>query len=88
MSMSLSPRPDNVTTIESDFDLVLAILIACETACADSSAGIIPSVFVNVKNGVTIVSYCPLLEGMTDFKFEKHLFGSFRIKKVANKAEF
>ena len=50
MSMSLSPRPDNVTTIESDFDLVLAILIACETACADSSAGIIPSDFVNVKN--------------------------------------
>jgi len=52
MSMSLSPRPDNVTTIESDFDLVLAILIACETACADSSAGIIPSVFVSVKNAL------------------------------------
>ena len=38
-------------------------------------------VFVNVKNGVTIVSYCPLLEGMTDFKYEKHMWGSFRIKK-------
>ena len=52
MSMSLSPRPDNVITIESDFDLVLAILIACETACADSNAGIIHSVFVNVKNAL------------------------------------
>jgi len=52
MSMSLSPRPDYVTTIESDFDLVLAILIACETACADSSAGIIPSVFVSVKKAL------------------------------------
>jgi hypothetical protein len=47
MSMSLSPRPDNVTTIESDFDLVLAILIACETACADSSAGNMPSTLVS-----------------------------------------
>ena len=52
MSMSLSPRPDNVTTIESDFDLVLAILIACETACADSSAGMIPSVLVSVKKAL------------------------------------
>ena len=38
-------------------------------------------VFLNVKNGVGFVSYCPLLEGMTDFKFEKHMWGSFRIKK-------
>ena len=36
---------------------------------------------LNVKNGVGYVSYCPLLEGMTDFEFEKHMFGSFRIKK-------
>ena len=50
--MSLSPRPDNVTTIESDFDLVLAIFIACETACADSNAGIIHSVFVSIKKAL------------------------------------
>ena len=49
MSMSLSPRPDSVTTIESDFGFVLAILIACEIAWADSSAGMIPSVHVSVK---------------------------------------
>ncbi len=36
---------------------------------------------LNVKNGVGYVSYCPLLEGMTDFKYEKHMWGSFRIKK-------
>jgi len=38
-------------------------------------------VSLNVKNGVGVVGYCPLLEGMTDFKFEKHMWGSFRIKK-------
>ena len=49
MSMSLSPRPDNVITIDSDFDLVLAILIACETACADSSAVLFPQFLLASK---------------------------------------
>jgi hypothetical protein len=39
-------------------------------------------VSLNVKNGIGVVGYCPLLEGMTNFKFERHMFGGFRIKKV------
>ena len=48
--MSLSPLPDKVTTIDSVFFIFLEILIACAIACADSNAGIIPSVRVKIKN--------------------------------------
>ena len=42
--MSLSPRPEMFTIIISDFFILGARLMASATACADSSAGIIPSV--------------------------------------------
>jgi len=50
ISTSLSPRPDRVTTIDSDLGLFFASLITSAMACADSKAGIIPSVLVNNKN--------------------------------------
>ena len=48
--MSLSHLPDKVTTIDSVFFIFLEILIASAIACADSNAGIIPSVRVKIKN--------------------------------------
>ena len=47
--MSLSPLPESVITIDSVFFIFFEILIACAIACADSNAGIIPSVFVSIK---------------------------------------
>ena len=46
--MSLSPRPEIFTTTISDFFIFGARLITSATACADSSAGIIPSVRASV----------------------------------------
>ena len=48
--MSLSPRPDSVTTTDLDFFIFFATFIAYAIACADSSAGMIPSVLVRTKN--------------------------------------
>src|SRR6185312_12187519 len=42
--MSLSPRPERLTSRIASFFIAGAILIACATACADSSAGMMPSV--------------------------------------------
>src|SRR3982074_3733741 len=42
--MSLSPRPEMLTITISDFFIFGARLMTSATACADSSAGIIPSV--------------------------------------------
>src|SRR5688572_5467973 len=42
--MSLSPRPERLTNTIASFAIAGAIFIACATACADSSAGMIPSV--------------------------------------------
>ena len=50
VSMSLSPLPESVTTMDSDFGLFFASLITSAIACADSKAGIIPSVLVSNKN--------------------------------------
>ena len=50
--MSLSPLPDSVTTIDSVFFIFFEILIAYAIAWADSNAGIIPSVLVNIKNAL------------------------------------
>src|SRR6266404_6474655 len=44
MPMSLSPRPETFTITTSDFFILGARLIHSATACADSSAGITPSV--------------------------------------------
>src|SRR4051812_9409910 len=44
MPISLSPRPDTFTMTMSDFLIFGARLIASTTACADSSAGMMPSV--------------------------------------------
>src|SRR6266478_3456454 len=44
MPTSLSPRPETFTIRISDFFIFGARLIASATACADSSAGIMPSV--------------------------------------------
>ena len=50
MSISLSPLPESVTTIDSVLFIFFEIFIACAIACADSNAGIIPSVRVKIKN--------------------------------------
>src|SRR6202008_2787944 len=42
--MSLSPRPERLTRRIASFFIAGAIFIACATACADSSAGMMPSV--------------------------------------------
>src|SRR4029079_12872248 len=42
--MSLSPRPERLTSRMALLGIVGAIFIACATACADSSAGMMPSV--------------------------------------------
>src|SRR5262249_18675700 len=41
--MSLSPRPERLTSRIESFGIDGAIFIACATACADSSAGMMPS---------------------------------------------
>src|SRR6476659_11475663 len=41
--MSLSPRPERLTSRTASFGIDGAIFIACATACADSSAGMMPS---------------------------------------------
>src|SRR5207344_2162379 len=41
--MSLSPRPERLTSRMASFGIFGAIFIACATACADSSAGMMPS---------------------------------------------
>src|SRR5688500_8321898 len=41
--MSLSPRPERLTSRIASFGMVGAIFIACATACADSRAGMMPS---------------------------------------------
>src|SRR6185436_4952345 len=41
--MSLSPRPERLTRRIESFGIDRAIFIACATACADSSAGMMPS---------------------------------------------
>ena len=48
--MSLSPLPESVITIDSDFFIFLAIFTAYAIACADSNAGMIPSVRVSKRN--------------------------------------
>ena len=45
--MSLSPRPETFTITTSDFFIFGARFTTSATACADSSAGIIPSVRAN-----------------------------------------
>src|SRR5207237_6320659 len=40
---SLSPRPERLTSRIASFFIFGAIFIACATACADSSAGMMPS---------------------------------------------
>src|ERR671913_443357 len=42
--MSLSPRPERLTRRIASLAIVGAIFMACATACADSSAGMMPSV--------------------------------------------
>src|SRR6185436_5975183 len=41
--MSLSPRPERLTSRLASFGIEGAIFMACATACADSSAGMMPS---------------------------------------------
>src|SRR3990170_6925003 len=41
--MSLSPRPERLTSRIASFGMVGAIFIACASACADSRAGMMPS---------------------------------------------
>ena len=48
--MSLSPRPESVTTMVSDFLLFLATFTASAIAWDDSKAGMIPSVLVSNRN--------------------------------------
>src|SRR6267378_5656957 len=45
--MSLSPRPEILTITISDFFIFGALLMTSATACADSRAGIMPSVRAN-----------------------------------------
>src|SRR6266853_3224068 len=52
MPMSLSPRPETLTITTSDFFILGARLIHSATACADSSAGIMPS----VRASITVAS--------------------------------
>src|SRR4029434_11254201 len=41
--MSLSPRPERLTRRIASFGIDGAICLACATACAESSAGMMPS---------------------------------------------
>src|SRR5207245_1473312 len=47
---SLSPRPDKLTSRIAEGPIVFAIRVACATACADSSAGRMPSSFASAWN--------------------------------------
>src|SRR5260221_7320787 len=51
--MSLSPRPERLTSRIASCGRRGAIFIACATACADSSAGIMPSVRHNSWNAAS-----------------------------------
>lgn len=49
-AQSLSPRPEILITMVWSFRMVGASFIACATACADSIAGMMPSIRLRYSN--------------------------------------
>ena len=84
-AQSLSPRPEIVITSIWSFFIVGASLMAYATACADSIAGIIPSVLARYSKAHTASSSVTAHTERGQYHKDEHAQARYRGNQVPQK---